>query len=284
MGLIPAYCKGEELLRQIRQSRTSKPLDHFDLWWLGQSGVLISWNGRCLLFDPYLSDSLTRKYANTDQPHVRMSEQAIDPSKLDCIDMVTSSHNHTDHLDAETLKPLIKANPGIEFVIPEANREFVCARLGCDADYPIGLTDGESLEIRGFEFFGVPAAHPELERNERGECVYMGYVVRFGKWSVYHSGDTLLYDGMEDILSAFDLDVALLPINGNVPERRVAGNLNAREAAELGKAVGAKLVIPHHFHMFEFNSEDPARYEEEAQRVGQAYRVLRVGERVRIGS
>jgi L-ascorbate metabolism protein UlaG (beta-lactamase superfamily) len=284
MALIPAYCKGEELLRQIRESRDSVPREFFDLWWLGQSGFLVSWNGRCLLFDPYLSDSLTRKYADTDQPHVRMSEQAIDPSRLDCLDIVASSHNHTDHLDAETLKPLIKANPGIEFVIPEANREFVCVRLGCDTNFPLGLTDGESLEIRGFEFFGVPAAHPELERNERGECVYMGYVVRLGKWTVYHSGDTLLYDGMEDILSAFDLDVALLPINGNIPERRVAGNLNAREAAALGKAVGAKRVIPHHFHMFEFNSEDPARFEEEAKRIGQPYRVLRVGERVRIGA
>jgi L-ascorbate metabolism protein UlaG (beta-lactamase superfamily) len=284
MALIPAYCKGEELLRQIRESHDSAPREFFDLWWLGQSGFLVSWNGRCLLFDPYLSDSLTQKYAGTDQPHVRMSEQAIDPSRLDCLDIVTSSHNHTDHLDAETLKPLIKANPGIGFVIPEANREFVCARLGCDANFPLGLTDGESLEIRGFDFFGVPAAHPALERNEKGECVYMGYVVRFGKWSIYHSGDTLLYDGMEDILSAFDLDLALLPINGNVPERRVAGNLNAREAAALGKAVGARLVIPHHFHMFEFNSEDPARFEEEAKRIGQPHRVLRVGERVRIGA
>ena len=55
---------------------------------------------------PYLSDSLTAKYAGTDKPHVRMTERAIDPARLDFIDVVTSSHNHTDHLDHETLWPL----------------------------------------------------------------------------------------------------------------------------------------------------------------------------------
>src|SRR3989442_15753655 len=33
------------------------------IWWLGQSGFLVQWHGRHLLLDPYLSDSLTTKYA-----------------------------------------------------------------------------------------------------------------------------------------------------------------------------------------------------------------------------
>jgi len=34
------------------------------LWWLGQSGYLIQYQGHRLLLDPYLSDSLTHKYAD----------------------------------------------------------------------------------------------------------------------------------------------------------------------------------------------------------------------------
>jgi L-ascorbate metabolism protein UlaG (beta-lactamase superfamily) len=30
------------------------------VWWLGQSGFLLAWQGSHLLLDPYLSDSLTR--------------------------------------------------------------------------------------------------------------------------------------------------------------------------------------------------------------------------------
>ena len=67
--------------------------DQFDLWWMGQSRFLIKWQGRGLLFDPYLSDSLTAKYAETDKPHVRMVERVIDPAKLTGIAAVTSTHN-----------------------------------------------------------------------------------------------------------------------------------------------------------------------------------------------
>ena len=45
----------------------------------------------------------------------------------------------------------------------------------------------------------------------------MGYVIEFGKWKIYHSGDTLWFDEMVDILKPFNADIALLPINGNDP-------------------------------------------------------------------
>ena len=129
--MIKPLRRGEDLAREIKAAKAAGGPDAFDVWWLGQSGFLIQWNKTCLLFDPYLSDSLTKKYAQTNRPHVRMSELAVQPHLLNMIDIVTSSHNHTDHLDADTLQPLLQVNPGIQFVIPEANRTFVCDRLGC---------------------------------------------------------------------------------------------------------------------------------------------------------
>ena len=255
-------------------------MEVFDVWWLGQSGFLLQWNGSCVLFDPYLSDSLTKKYAATSKPHIRMSERVIEPEMLDCIDIVTSSHNHTDHLDAETLIPLLKANPRISFVIPEANRDFVAERVKCDREFPIGMNDGVTTELKGFTFHGVPAAHNALERDERGRCKFMGYVVQFGKFTVYHSGDTLWYEGMEEVLRPFQVDVAFLPINGNDPSRGVAGNLNAAEAARLGKAIGARYVIPHHYDMFTFNTADPNDFAREAEKLHQDFIILRQGEKV----
>ncbi|MGZ9225209.1 MAG: hypothetical protein ACXW4M_06595 [Anaerolineales bacterium] len=49
------------------------------------------------MIDPYLSDSLTKKYAGTNKPHVRMTERVIAPEWLDFVEVVTSSHIHTDH-------------------------------------------------------------------------------------------------------------------------------------------------------------------------------------------
>ena len=110
--MIKPLLADDELLEDIRAADATG--GHFHLWWLGQSGFLVKYQNQHLLFDPYLSDSLTRKYAETDKPHVRMTELAIDPRHLDFIDVVTSSHNHTDHLDGETLRALMDANEGRE--------------------------------------------------------------------------------------------------------------------------------------------------------------------------
>ncbi len=280
MSLIAAFQKDEVLLHDIQQH--CQNTEGFRIWWLGQSGFLIQWQGKHLLFDPYLSDSLSVKYAATDKPHTRMSERAIDPSLLNMIDVVTSSHNHTDHLDADTLGPLFDVNPDIQLIIPEANRTFVAERLKCAEDWPIGLNDGESVVVGGFKLYGVPAAHNALERDAEGRCKFMGFVAEFGGYRVYHSGDTLWYDGIVDVLKPFAVDVAFLPINGNKPERRVAGNLSAEEAARLGVEIGTKLVIPHHYDLFTFNTEDPHEFIKYAQLYDTPHRVLNIGEGVRV--
>lgn len=275
MELIKPKQQGSVLLDDILsfESDTS-----FKVWWLAQSGFLIKWQRKYLLFDPYLSDSLTSKYMRTDKPHKRMSELVIEPAHLSFINILTSSHNHTDHLDAATLAHIINNNKDIKLIIPEANREFVVSRLGCPKDFPIGLNDGLSYEYAGFKIIGLPAAHNEVERNENGECRFMGYIAQFDNYSVYHSGDTLWFNGLEEILKPYNIDIAFLPINGNKPERKVAGNLNPEEAARLGKVIGAKLVIPHHYHLFAFNTEDPKNFEAQCKHYHTNYKVLEMGE------
>jgi len=252
----------------------------FRLWWLGQSGFLLQWQGRHLLLDPYLSDSLTRKYAETDKPHVRMTRRVVDPERLDFVDVVTSSHNHTDHLDAETLGPLWRANPRLELVAPEANRAFVAERLGCPTSWPNGLDEGQSLEIAGFRIRAVPAAHEQIDRDAGGRCHYLGYVVAFGEHSLFHAGDCVPFPGQVETLRPFRVSLALLPINGRAPERRVPGNFTGEEAAGLAHAIGARLAVPCHYEMFEFNTASPDAFVAEARRLGQPCRVLRCGERL----
>jgi L-ascorbate metabolism protein UlaG (beta-lactamase superfamily) len=276
-GLIKALQKDAALIDEMDALANDET--HFHLWWLGQSGFLLQWNGKRVLIDPYLSDSLTKKYLTTDKPHTRMSELVLNPELLKKISVITSSHNHTDHLDAETLIPVLKNNPDATLIIPEANRAFVAERLKCATDFPVGLNDGRSVPVAEFTFHGVPAKHNEIERDENGNCRFMGYVIEFGKYKIYHSGDTLLFPGMIERLKPFAVDVALLPINGNNPERKVAGNLDCKEAAELGKAINAKCVIPCHYDMFTFNTADVNEFVEEAKKISQPYKVLKCGER-----
>jgi len=275
--MIKPALQGEAFLADVRDAASSQ--DDLHIWWLGQSGFLVQWRGSHLLFDPYLSDSLSRKYAATDKPHTRMTGLVISPEALDFIDLTTSSHNHTDHLDGETLTALIQANPKMELLVPLANRTFAAERLDMDPDQLETVDAGQSITLGPFELHAVPAAHEDLAKDDLGRHQFVGYVAKLGPWTVYHSGDTIPYDGMEEILRQWKIDVALLPINGRRPERRVAGNLWGREAANLAKAIGVRMVIPCHYDMFEFNTETPEEFETTCQALGQAYQTISAGQR-----
>src|ERR1044071_2676672 len=137
--LKPAALKDDAFLADLAQAKEEP--DALHVWWLGQSGFLVEWQGQRVLFDPYLSDSLTKKYATTHKPHDRITEQVIAPGRLENIEIVLASHVHTDHLDAETLKPLLTANPGAAFIIPESLRAMAAERSGLPQDQPLGMSD-----------------------------------------------------------------------------------------------------------------------------------------------
>jgi len=275
--MIAAWQKDELLLDDIH-SRQQMP--GIDLWWLGQSGFLLRAGKRHVLIDPYLSDSLTKKYADTDKPHVRMSEQVVDPLRLDFIDVVVCTHSHTDHLDPETLSALFQANPSLVLVVPAAIRPLAAARAGMTPERPIGLTAGAHYVFEEMQIHAVPSAHNELDQDVEGRHLYLGYVIKASGYTIYHSGDTLPYEGLEAWLRPYGIQLALLPINGHRPERRVAGNLDAAQSVLLARSLGVDLTIPCHYDMFAFNTADVGDFEREARQAGIGHRILRAGERL----
>ena len=266
-------------------ARAKERPDDLHLWWLGQSGYLIQWQRRHLLIDPYLSDSLTTKYANTNKPHVRKTERVIAPERLNFVDIVTSSHNHTDHLDGETLIPLLKANPQLTVIVPRANLEFAAERIHVQPERLTSIcTDGDSIQIHPFTFHAIPSAHETLEKDENGDHRFIGLIVKVGNWTIYHSGDCVPYDGLVERLRNWKIDLALLPINGRDPARGVAGNFDAKEVVELAKAANINLVIPCHYEMFEFNTVSPQVFIQMGERFLQAFRVIKCGERIALSN
>ena len=277
--MIKPLVQDEAFLEDVLRAKTDP--DDLHLWWLGQSGFLIQWQGYHLLMDPYLSDSLTKKYEGTNKPHVRMTERLIAPERLDFVDVVTSSHNHTDHLDGETLIPLWKANPKLKILVSRLNVNFAAERLQVPPERLIPIrADGESIQIHPFTFHAIPSAHETLEQDETGDHRFIGFLVQVGRWTIYHSGDCIPYDGLVGRLKNWKIDLALLPINGRDPRRGVAGNFSAEEAAQLAKQINAGLVIPCHYEMFEFNTVSPETFVKSAEQIGQQYQLLKCGERL----
>jgi L-ascorbate metabolism protein UlaG (beta-lactamase superfamily) len=238
------------------------PAGALHLWWLGQSGFLVKLDDHYLLLDPYLSDSLTEKYEGTPTPHVRMTRRVVDPARLGFVDVVTSSHGHTDHLDPLTLQAIRPR----ALVCPAGLRDLASERARV---VPQVVDVDETVVIGGFRFTTVRADH-----DAPGGAV--GFVVDCGRWTLYHSGDTTAYAGLSQRLRPFALDVALLPINGQL------GNMNGGEAARVAKEAEARLAVPCHFDMFEFNTAAPDDFVETCASLGQPCRVLRAGARLTV--
>ena len=228
------------------------------LWWLGQAGFALRARGVRLLIDPYLSDWLEHKYAGTSLPHPRLLPTPLRPDQPCDLDAVLCSHAHGDHLDPWTVTPLAAANPACRFIVPRAAVEQAVA-MPLDPQRIVGLNDGEGFELPGCTVQAVAAAHEQLEVNDRGEHLFLGYLLRLGNLTIYHSGDCVDYPHLAERLAGERIDLALLPVNGrgkSTSEFSVLGNFTLDEAVGLCRRAGIGQMIAHHYGMFDFNTVD----------------------------
>lgn len=277
--MIEPVRSGEELVAEI-ESSIPQP-GTIAAWWLGQSGYLIRSAGATILIDPYLSESLTKKYAATNKPHIRMTRCPVDPAMLACIDVVVCSHKHSDHMDPGTLPAIAAASPRCIFVVPASLVEHAVG-LGLPADRILGIDHGCIREFteRSLRIRAMKAAHENLDTDELGQHLYLSFVIDAGDVRIFHSGDTMVWPGMVEEIGP-GINIAFLPINGRNPARGVAGNMNAEEAVALASEFVPRMLVPHHYDMFTFNTVDPGEFVQASRQLPPAVRpvILRCGER-----
>lgn len=277
-AMIEPALADEALLDQIGATRLDPGSIAF--WRLGQSGVLIKSRFGTIVIDPYLSESLTRKYANTMRPHVRITRAPLRGANLTFLDLIITSHKHSDHLDPETVGEILAASPRASLIVPEALGGYAIG-LGIDDRRLIGLDAGGRVECGGGVIRAIPSAHEGLDIDDSGRHLYLGFVIEIDGIRLYHSGDTIVYDGLIANLGAAPFDLLFLPINGRDRARGVPGNMNIAEAIDLARAIRPRFVVPHHYDMFTFNSANVADFLNEAKRLpaGVAAIAPRCGER-----
>jgi L-ascorbate 6-phosphate lactonase len=227
------------------------------LWWLGQSGFALRASGTTLLLDPFLA-------RHPD----RLSPPAFAPEQATGVSAILCSHEHIDHLDAESLPGLAAASPEAKVVVPTPLVPRVLA-LGILPDRVLGAQPDEPFELDGLTIHPVPARHgvdvadaytfgKELSD---GLYRYLGYVVEARGLRIYHAGDTVPDEDLQDRLARLAPHVALLPINGRDHYRESSnyvGNMDHREAVRFAATVGAGLLVPMHYDMFPTNLGFPA--------------------------
>jgi L-ascorbate metabolism protein UlaG (beta-lactamase superfamily) len=247
------------------------------IWWLGQSGYAVKTHRHLLYIDLYLSEHLTAKYAATDKPHIRMTEAPLRGGQIANASYVFASHKHSDHLDPGTLPGLLAASPHAVVILPAAIVDHALAQ-GIPRDRLLSTSGDQTHAIDdSFLFASIPAAHPTFEQTPAGDYPFVGYCIHVDGVRLYHSGDTLVYDGLARRLRDFAPHILFLPVNGTDERRNalhVPPNMSAQEAVALAHEVGSGLVIPHHYDMFTFNTVDIAEFTRPADAASVRYAVL----------
>jgi L-ascorbate 6-phosphate lactonase len=235
-----------------------------ELTWLGQAGFRIGIGGLQVLIDPFFSEYEARLFSPPDPAPFATG-----------VDFLLVTHDHLDHLDTGFLPTLAEHSPGATVVLPTPHVEQVealdsgLATIGVQPGESIELSDPVTLDVlpawHGFE---VADGYTEGRGEDGlGHARFVGYVVRTAGLSIYHSGDTIITDGLRDAVARASVDVALLPINGRDYFREAAGlvgNMDAREAVKLSEESGVRVLVPMHWDLFAGNTVHPGTAVDEA--------------------
>jgi L-ascorbate metabolism protein UlaG (beta-lactamase superfamily) len=254
------------------------------LWWLGQAGFCIRYGNLRIALDPYLSNSLAKKYASSKFPHKRMMPPPVKPEDLTMLDYVFCTHGHTDHMDGETLVAIAQSNPKCKFVVPASERHKAQQR-GVPADRMIGVKAGDDLALLSdVSFTVVPAAHEERLQDADGNDYYLGYILKLGGHNIYHPGDCVPFEGQKEWLEPHAIELALMPVNGRDENRKingVPGNFHLEEAVDLCRCTSISNMLGHHFGMFDFNTVDPTTSQEKLDQLlpGSGASLVQIGTR-----
>lgn len=252
---------GASLITEIEQTLSVTPT----LWWLGHSGFVIRFAHITFYVDPCLS---------TPNGRTRLMASPLDAAQVRHADMIFATHAHPGHLDPATVVPMLEASRTAKLVLPKSAADPAHA---AGIPYTRMSTTDAGLRIEYFKnnlyarTYAVPSAHPTLDHTGQGGHPCLGYLIRFGRWTIYHAGDCAPYPDLAMRLRPYNVTVALLPIG--------AGNFTPSEAAQLAIDIDAKWVVPMHYGTFSEDRESDFVAHMLGHRPELRFRVFRVGEK-----
>lgn len=250
--------RGRALVAQIDE--LAVPTGMLAIWALGQSGFILKGGQTVAYLDPYLTNSVGENGHGPRGAFVRQFPPPLEPEDATNAQVVFCTHEHLDHTDPHTLRPLSRTSPRAVIVCSSWSRDMLL-EAGVPSGRILVPRLDEARSLGGLTFTALPSSHYGLDSDPVRGHRWLGYVVDLNGVTLYHSGDTILHDGLVERLKRRSVDVACLPVNGRDfwRERRgIIGNLDARESAELAATIGADVLIPMHNDMFALNHASPA--------------------------
>lgn len=198
--------------------------------WLGQAGLLFETNGKTIIVDPYLSDSVAQI-----EPHNKRRVPVEEKFLKMQPDYIILTHNHLDHTDPETLKHYLNANSKVCVLASYNAWQNVRKLFGGLQNNYVMFNKGTRWTEDDLQFEAVYAEH--------SDDAAIGVILRAEDKVYYITGDTLynkkVFKDLPD-----DIDFIFLPVNGK------GNNMNMADGKEFCEKIGAR-AIPLHCGLFD---------------------------------
>jgi L-ascorbate metabolism protein UlaG (beta-lactamase superfamily) len=242
------------------------------LTFIGHSSFFVQMGGQNVIIDPNFAGWLF-VLKRLRKPGLRLRD-------LPPIDLVLVTHAHFDHLHRPSLRAIVQqawirgaAPPSI--VVPHHVLDLVSDLGFGDV---VELDWWNSYRHRELTVTHVPSRHwgaRVIQDSHRG---YGGYVLRDGKHSIYHAGDTAYFSGFREIGQRLTPELALLPIGAYNPPSFRNVHANPADATRAFLDLKAQWMVPMHYGTFKLSHEpmdEPLQLlEQEAKAAGIEDRVL----------
>jgi L-ascorbate metabolism protein UlaG (beta-lactamase superfamily) len=233
--------------------------------WLGHAGFLLHIGGKNILVDPL--------WALWLGPLKRFSHPSLAARDLPYIDLVLITHAHFDHLHLPSLRTIAAGQP---IIVPQGVGNVV---KSCAFSRIIEMDYWQSLRIAGLDITFTPTKHWGARFIHDTYRKFGGYLISDRHHTVFHCGDSSMFDGFQEIAKRSPIDVALMPIGAYQPPSGRPVHMNPEEALAAFDMLGAKQMVPMHYGSYPISGEP--LHEPEA-RLREATRLLSVKGRVHI--
>ena len=242
--------------RSVLTPRTGKPRkplladrSQLGVTFIGHSSFLLQIGGKNIVVDPNFAQWIFI-LKRLRRPGLRLRD-------LPPIDAVLVSHAHFDHLHRPSLRTIAtltrrKSGRLPVIVVPRHVRDLV-GDLGFSR--VVELDWWQSFQLGNVEIAHTPSRHWGARVVKDVHRGYGGYVLRAGKHSVYHAGDTAYFQGFSVIGARLHPELALLPIGAYHPASFRNVHTSPEDAIQAFIDLGARWMVPMHYGSFRLSYE-----------------------------
>ncbi len=250
------YPIGKEALEWVVKPSYPQRSKQPYLTWLGHSTFLIQVGDKNIITDPI--------FGNLYYIFSRMVPYTIAVKDLPPIDYIILSHNHPDHMDAASLREIVRCNPQVKVLVPMGDKAWFDNQGFQHCSEHIWW---DEIEQDGVKFTFLPAKHwSQRGFFDKNKSLWGSWMIEHDGFKLYFAGDTgwgLHFSMIGEIFKS--IDVAIMPIGPGEPREWMKhSHINAEEAGKAFLQLRARCFIPMHWGTFRLGMD---RFQEPIARI-----------------